>query len=93
MTTYLPLLDHGPQLVGGDIHAVEVGQAVLALDLLTDELELPEGPLGILVLLQVSQGHLVDAALQTVRRDPCRTERRHGQASAGGRSVAKLVFS
>ena len=28
----LPLLDHGPQLVGGQAHAVEVGQAVLALE-------------------------------------------------------------
>ena len=27
----LPLLDHGPQLVGGQAHAVEVGQAVLTL--------------------------------------------------------------
>ena len=27
----LPLLHHGPQLVGGQAHTVEVGQAVLAL--------------------------------------------------------------
>ena len=27
----LPLLDHGPQLVSGQAHAVEVGEAVLAL--------------------------------------------------------------
>ena len=44
----LPLLDHGPELVGGQVHAVEVGQAVLALDILAQELELLEGSLGVL---------------------------------------------
>ena len=52
---------------------MEVGQAVLALYLLTDELELPEGTLGILILLQVSQRDLVHTALQTIRRNPCQT--------------------
>ena len=28
----LPLLHHGPQLVSGQAHAVEVGEAVLALN-------------------------------------------------------------
>ena len=36
----LPLLDHGLALVRGEGHAVEVGEAVLALHILTDELEL-----------------------------------------------------
>jgi hypothetical protein len=31
----LPLLDHGPQLVCGEVHPVEVGDAVLALQKLT----------------------------------------------------------
>ena len=44
----LPLLHHGPELVGGQAHAVEVGQTVLALNIFTDELELLERPLGIL---------------------------------------------
>ena len=66
----LPLLDHGPQLVGGESHAVEVGEAVLALDILADELELAEGALGVLLVLQIGQGDLVDAALQTVGGDP-----------------------
>ena len=66
----LPLLDHGPQLVGGESHAVEVGEAVLALDILADELELAEGALGVLLVLQIGQGNLVDAALQTVGGDP-----------------------
>ena len=44
----LPLLNHGPELVGGEAHAVKVGQTVLALDVFTDELELLERPLGIL---------------------------------------------
>merc|ERR1719461_2668832 len=30
----LPLLDHGPEFVGGQVHAMEAGETVLALDLL-----------------------------------------------------------
>lgn len=58
--TNLPLLDHGAHLVAGQIHAMKVGQAVLALDVLGDELELAEGHL---VVLQVSEAHLKHAAL------------------------------
>ena len=36
----VPLLDHGAGLVSGDVHAVEVGVAVKALDLIDLELEL-----------------------------------------------------
>lgn len=46
---------------------MKVGQAVLALDVLGDELELAKGDL---VVLQVSEAHLEHAALQTVRGDP-----------------------
>jgi hypothetical protein len=44
----LPLLDHRPQLVRREVHAVEVGQAVLALNILAQKLELLERPLGVL---------------------------------------------
>jgi len=44
----LPLLDHGPQLVGGQAHAVEVGEAVLALHIFAEQLELLERPFGVL---------------------------------------------
>jgi hypothetical protein len=43
---------------------VEVGQAVLALNLIHTELDLAEGV--VLVILQVSEGDLEDAALQRV---------------------------
>jgi len=62
----LLLLDHGPELVGGDVHAVEVGQAGLALDFFDDELELPE---GLLVLVEVSERNFEDTSLKTVRGD------------------------
>lgn len=58
----LPLADEGAELVGGEVKAVEVGQAVLALDLVDAELDLPERV--ILILLQVRQGNLEDTALQ-----------------------------
>lgn len=44
----LPLLNHGSELIGGEVHSVEVRQAVLALDVLAQQLELLERPLGIL---------------------------------------------
>jgi len=60
------LLDHGAELVGGEVHAVEVGEAVLALHLLDDELELAE---RVVVLIEVAQADLEDAALETVGGD------------------------
>lgn len=66
----LPLLDHGPQLVSGQVHSVEVAEAVLALDVLADELELTERSLRVGLVLEIGQRDLVDAALQTVRSDP-----------------------
>ena len=63
----LPLLDHGPELVGGEVHAVEAGEAVLALDLLDEKLELSVGSLGILLSLEISKRTLEDTSLQTLR--------------------------
>lgn len=60
----LPLADQGAQLVGGEIQAVEVGQAVLALDLVHAELDLAEGV--ILIVLQIRERDLEDTALQGV---------------------------
>jgi hypothetical protein len=60
----LPLADEGAQLVGGEVQTVEVGQTVLALDLINAELDLAESV--ILVVLQVGQGDLEDPALQRV---------------------------
>merc|ERR1719411_1073999 len=67
----LPLLHHGPQLVSGQAHAVEVGEAVLALNFLAHKLELSERPLGVVLILQISKRDLVDAALETIGGDPC----------------------
>jgi hypothetical protein len=60
----LPLADERPQLVGCEVEAVEVGQAVLALNLVDAELDLAESV--VLILLQVGEGDLDDAALQGV---------------------------
>lgn len=60
----LPLTDERAQLVGGEVQTVEVGQAVLALNFIHTELDLAEGV--VLVILQVSEGDLEDAALQRV---------------------------
>ena len=65
----LPLLDHGPQLVCCEVHAVEAGEAVLGLDILTDELELPVRPLGVILVLEISKRNLEDATLQTLGGD------------------------
>merc|ERR1719322_335322 len=67
----LPLLHHRPQLVSGQAHAVEIGEAVLALNLLAHELELSERPLGVILVLQISKRDLIDAALEAIGGDPC----------------------
>lgn len=60
----LPLSDKRSQLVGCEVETVEVGQAVLALNLVNSELDLAESV--VLILLQVRQGNLNDSALQGV---------------------------
>jgi hypothetical protein len=60
----LPLADKGTELVGGEVQAVEVGQAVLALDLVDTELDLAEGV--VLIVLEVGEGDLEDTALEGV---------------------------
>lgn len=60
----LPLADERAQLVGCDVQAVEVGQAVLALDLVDAELDLAEGV--VLILLEIGERSLEDAALERV---------------------------
>lgn len=60
----LPLANKGAQLVGGEVQTVEVGQAVLALDLIHTELDLAESV--VLIVLQVSEGDLEDTALEGV---------------------------
>ena len=71
----LPLLDHGPQLVGGEVHAVKVGEAVLALHVLADQLELAEGPLGVVLAVEVGERDLVNAALETIGGDSVKGRR------------------
>lgn len=60
----LPLADEGAQLVGCEVETVEVGQAVLALDLIDSELDLAERV--VLILLEIGQRDLDDTALQGV---------------------------
>ena len=80
----LPLLHHGPQLVGGEVHAVEGSQAVLALNILHDQLELPEGSLGVILVLKISEGHLEDATFESLRSDL-------GSGSSVHQSLANLT--
>ena len=44
----LPLLNHGSKFVCGQVHTIELGQTVLALNFFAQELEFPVGPFGIL---------------------------------------------
>jgi hypothetical protein len=63
----LPLADKRPQLVGGEIHAVEVGQDGAALNILDLEAHLAEGL--ILILLQIREVGLDDTALKSIGGD------------------------
>merc|ERR1719328_599764 len=62
----LPLLDHGPQLVSGQVHAVEGGQAVLSLNILDNQLELSVRSLSVILILEISRGNLENSSLQTL---------------------------
>lgn len=43
-----------PQLVGGEIHAMEVAEHIASLHILSNQTELAEGPANILLLLLTS---------------------------------------
>ena len=60
-----------PQFVCSEIHSVEVGEHIAALDILGDELELAERSLGIVVVLQIGQRNFKHATFQTVGSDSC----------------------
>lgn len=62
----LPLADERAELVRGEVEAVEVGQAVLALDLVDAELNLAERV--VLILLKVGERNLEYPALQGIVR-------------------------
>mmetsp|Transcript_19323 Transcript_19323/g.46682 ORF Transcript_19323/g.46682 Transcript_19323/m.46682 type:complete len:224 (-) Transcript_19323:186-857(-) len=66
----VPLAHQAADLVAGEIHAVEIRQAVLALDFLAAELHLAEGHI-LRVGVEVSQGDLKHATTQTVTRQLC----------------------
>jgi hypothetical protein len=60
----LPLADERAELVGGEVETVEVGQAVLALDLIDTELDLAERV--VLVLLEIGERDLEYPALESL---------------------------
>lgn len=60
-----------PQFVCSKIHSVEVGENVASLNVFSDKLELAEGALGIVVVLQIGQWNFKHATFQTVRSDSC----------------------
>jgi hypothetical protein len=73
ITTDLSLLDHRAELVGGQVHAVEVGQAHLALGLLDDQTELSERIVAVVV--QVTERGLEHAALERIGGDLCDSQK------------------
>lgn len=58
----LPFADKGAQFVGGEIHPVEVGQAVLALDVVNTQFDFAEGLL--LLFVEIGEGKFDDTTLQ-----------------------------
>jgi hypothetical protein len=64
----VPLLDDGAQLVASDVHAVEVGVAVEALDFLDLHLHLSPS-LFVAISVQISQRYLKHTPFQAVSSD------------------------
>jgi len=63
----LPLLDHTPEFVCGKIHAMEVCEDVVSLNVFCDETEFAERTFSIVVVLKISQGNFEDTMFQTLR--------------------------
>jgi len=61
----LPLLDERAQLVAGELHAVEVGQAVAALDVLDAQGDLAVAL--VVIVVEVGEVDLADAALKNLK--------------------------
>jgi hypothetical protein len=64
----VPLLDNGALLIAGNVHTVEVGVAIEALNFLDLDLHLSPG-LFVAVSVQISQRYLKHTALQGVGGD------------------------
>jgi len=64
----LPLADQGAQLVTSHVHAVEVGEDVSSLNILSNQSDLAEG-LAFITTVEFSEGDLEDTALQAFRGD------------------------
>jgi hypothetical protein len=64
----VPLLDEGAELVTGDVHAIEVGVAVVSLHFFNFNLNLAPCLLVSLVL-QISEGSFEDAATERIGSD------------------------
>jgi hypothetical protein len=60
----LPLADERTELVRGEVETVEVGQAVLALNLVDSEADLAERV--VLILLEIGERNLENTALESV---------------------------
>lgn len=60
----LPFSDQRSQLVGCEVKTVEVGQAVLALNLINSQLDLSE--CVVFVILEIGQGDLEDSSFEGV---------------------------
>jgi hypothetical protein len=60
----LPLADERAELVRGEVETVEVGQAVLALDLVDSQADLAERV--VLILLEIGERNLEDTTLKSV---------------------------
>lgn len=60
----LPLSNKGAQLVGCEVQAMEIGKAVLPLDLIDTKLDFAESM--VLIVLQIGEGRLKDTASKGV---------------------------
>lgn len=66
--THLPFFDHGTHFIPGEVHSMEVGQTILALNILSYQFKFTEGNL---IILQISQTHFKYTTLQSIRGNFC----------------------
>ena len=64
----MPLLDEGAKFIAGNVHTVEVGEAVEAFDFLDLDLDLSPGNL-VGVVVQITEGDGENTTAEGVGRD------------------------
>lgn len=87
----LPLSNQRAKLVAGHVHAAEVGDNIVALNILSNQLNLAES-LSLIATVKVGEGELEHTALKTIGSDLCKIQQKSARFTAIKRSRWQYVL-